>query len=205
MTLSLRERRRLQTARDIQASTLKLAESVGLDGVTTDAIAEHAGISTRTFFNYYPNKEAAVLGLPPDPSDAAKTAFQKGQGPLADDLRLFIQAHLDAAQVDRTILRKVTALSASNPKVRLLHDELLLNLSDVLSGCIATRAPDLTQRQCSLLADSALRMSVAAVDLWVSGEAEELYDALARVWTDYRIIAGVLFGTCDGSLPPSPG
>ncbi len=65
MTLSLRERRRQQTARDIQLATLDLAVKKGLENVTTEEIAATTGISTRTFFNYYTNKETAAVGARP--------------------------------------------------------------------------------------------------------------------------------------------
>lgn len=65
MTVSLRERRRQQTARDIQLATLDLAVKKGLENVTTEEIAATTGISTRTFFNYYTNKETAAVGAPP--------------------------------------------------------------------------------------------------------------------------------------------
>lgn len=38
----------------------------GLDAVSIDHIADRADVSPRTFFNYYPSKVDAVLGLDPD-------------------------------------------------------------------------------------------------------------------------------------------
>lgn len=64
MTLSLRQKRRQETARDIQRATLELALARGLEHVTTEEIAQVAGVSTRTFFNYFNNKEAAAIGIP---------------------------------------------------------------------------------------------------------------------------------------------
>lgn len=37
----------------------------GLDAVTVEAIASDAGVSTRTFFNYFPTKDDAIVGFEP--------------------------------------------------------------------------------------------------------------------------------------------
>ena len=39
-----------------------LAREGGLAAATVEAITERAGVSRRTFFNYYPTKEDALLG-----------------------------------------------------------------------------------------------------------------------------------------------
>lgn len=57
--------RRFRTARRIQAAAVALASRHGLANVTTEAIAQKAEISTRTFFNHYPYKEAAIMGPRP--------------------------------------------------------------------------------------------------------------------------------------------
>ena len=82
MKLPLRERRKIQTALDIQRATLALAQEVGFDHVTTEAIAERAGISPRTFFNYYTNKEAAAVGIKPHFPEDALNLIANGTGAM---------------------------------------------------------------------------------------------------------------------------
>ncbi|MWV48884.1 TetR family transcriptional regulator [Rathayibacter sp. VKM Ac-2803] len=55
----MRERRALLGAR---ARTLAIER--GLSGFTVDELCEDVGVSRRTFFNYFPTKEQAVLGRP---------------------------------------------------------------------------------------------------------------------------------------------
>ncbi|WP_062072521.1 TetR/AcrR family transcriptional regulator [Demequina sediminicola] len=62
-TPGLRQRQREQTWQDLHMAAVELARKHGLEGATIDAIAERAGVSRRTFFNYYPSKEDAILGL----------------------------------------------------------------------------------------------------------------------------------------------
>ena len=61
--LSLRERNRLSAWSAIHEAAAQMALDVGLAGATVGAIADAAGVSTRSFFNYFPTKEDAVLGF----------------------------------------------------------------------------------------------------------------------------------------------
>lgn len=60
---SLRERRKAQTWTALHEAAASLALERGLDQATVEAIADSAGVSPRTFFNYFRAKEDAVLGL----------------------------------------------------------------------------------------------------------------------------------------------
>ena len=108
--LGLRERKRLATRRAIQLAALELVAEHGLGGVTIDEISRVADISPRTFFNYFPSKEEAVLGDPPKrPSDDASAAFVGGgSGDLFADLtNLLIGAWSDASMdLDVATLRQ---------------------------------------------------------------------------------------------------
>lgn len=61
--LGLRQRKRAQTADAIHLAAAELALERGLENATIEAITERADVSTRTFFNYFPTKEDAVLGI----------------------------------------------------------------------------------------------------------------------------------------------
>jgi AcrR family transcriptional regulator len=58
---TLRERKKEATRQALHEATLRLALERGLDAVTVDAVADEAGVSRRTFSNYFANKEDAVL------------------------------------------------------------------------------------------------------------------------------------------------
>ncbi|MDO5627024.1 MAG: TetR family transcriptional regulator [Mobilicoccus sp.] len=62
----LRERKKKATRRALHEAALRLVAEHGLDAVTTEDIAVAADVSARTFFNYFPSKDAAVIGLAPD-------------------------------------------------------------------------------------------------------------------------------------------
>ncbi|MEE3100504.1 MAG: helix-turn-helix domain-containing protein [Pseudomonadota bacterium] len=190
---TLRERRRRQTARDLQETTIRLArERGGLDAVTTDMIAAEAGISVRTFFNYFTNKEAAVVGDPPDfPRDAGER-FVAGRGPLAEDLRTLMRAHLARMEIRPETLRALLDLAQAHPKVRRVHDEAMRGLRDGMTRLVRRRLPERDAWTVALLAALALETARLALDAWKDGEAEELDAALDRAWAAMADVAATL-------------
>jgi AcrR family transcriptional regulator len=59
-TLGLRERKKLDTRRALSDAALTLAFENGLENVTREAIADRAGVSVRTFSNYFTGKYDAI-------------------------------------------------------------------------------------------------------------------------------------------------
>lgn len=111
--LGLRERKRLGTRRAIQHAALSLTIERGFDQVTIDEVSQVAGISPRTFFNYFDSKDAAVVGEIPPLSDGNQVEAFVHAGPAEDILigiaGLFLSAAAEEEGEDREIhqLRKV--------------------------------------------------------------------------------------------------
>jgi AcrR family transcriptional regulator len=61
----LRERKKLATRRALGDAALRLAADRGLEHLTVEDISDAAGVSTRTFFNYFSGKEEAIIGDTP--------------------------------------------------------------------------------------------------------------------------------------------
>jgi AcrR family transcriptional regulator len=86
---SLRERKKLATRRSLRRIALDLVAERGFANVTVDDIAAAADVSPRTFFNYFPSKEAALFGTDPDRAAALRdrVAHQAPGEPVLDALR----------------------------------------------------------------------------------------------------------------------
>jgi len=59
----LRARKKAETRRALASAALRLAQELGPDGVTVDAITEASGVSPRTFFNYFASKDDAIVDI----------------------------------------------------------------------------------------------------------------------------------------------
>lgn len=66
---TVRQRKHAETTRSIEQNAVTLVLENGIDAVTVDMICEAAGVSQRTFFNYFKTKDAAILGAVPPKLD----------------------------------------------------------------------------------------------------------------------------------------
>src|SRR6476646_7344429 len=64
--LGLRERKKLQTWREIRAAATRLLRDRDFADVSIDMIAAEANVSRATFFNYFASKDAVVFDADPE-------------------------------------------------------------------------------------------------------------------------------------------
>lgn len=104
--VGLRERKRAATRRTIVRVTRQLALREGLDAVTVDRIAAGADISTRSFFNYFATKEAALIALRADlPAPLGVDELRALNGDLAEQVTDILLAVLSDSSDQDTDLR----------------------------------------------------------------------------------------------------
>src|SRR5271165_6508266 len=110
-----RERNKRATRRALRAATLELALERGLDAVPIEEIAQRAGVSTRTFFNYFDTKDDAALlelFLISDEELSAFATTTGGAGAWRDLSRLFVADVHRAEQADGQDLSRYLQLHA---------------------------------------------------------------------------------------------
>ncbi|MBF4995247.1 TetR family transcriptional regulator [Arthrobacter gandavensis] len=75
----LRERKRRDTEKRIELAAVRGALERGFEAVTVDEICEKAVISRSTFFNYFPSRDAAIVGRPMNvlPQEAANEVLSR--------------------------------------------------------------------------------------------------------------------------------
>ncbi|MFT4919109.1 MAG: AcrR family transcriptional regulator [Zhongshania aliphaticivorans] len=73
---TIRQRRRRILSREIEEIAIALFIENGYDNVTTSEIASAADISNRTFFRYFPSKEAILISIPHRILDKMCAAFE---------------------------------------------------------------------------------------------------------------------------------
>ena len=98
----LRERKKRETRRAIHRAALDLVEESGFDAVTTEQIAGRAGVSPRTFFNYFATKEGAVLGTTPADLDELRAQLdaRPADEPILDSIRILVRDRLAPSSYD---------------------------------------------------------------------------------------------------------
>jgi AcrR family transcriptional regulator len=102
VTVGLRERKKAETRDALASAALRLADEIGPDRVTVDEIASAAGVSSRTFFNYFASKEDAIVGS--TESSTARVVQELVSRPAAelpiDALRAAVHASADHLEAD---------------------------------------------------------------------------------------------------------
>jgi AcrR family transcriptional regulator len=100
MREGLRERKKAETHQALAKAALDLADRLGPERVTVEAIADAAGVSPRTFFNYFSSKEDAIVGIAPAQSSAllADLLARPEDEPPLDALRAVVLAAAERLQ-----------------------------------------------------------------------------------------------------------
>ena len=110
---SVRDRKKRDTWRVIHATALRLMLERGFDAVSVDDIVAAAGISRRTFFNYFAGKESVVFD--PDPDDpplwAELMATRPAAEPLWLSLRELLLGYTEATAERMVVQRRVRQAS----------------------------------------------------------------------------------------------
>ena len=145
---SLRERKKLATRQSLRRVTLDLVAERGLANVTVEDIADAADVSPRTFFNYFPSKEAALFGGKPVRADELRDriAYEAPGEPALSVLRTVLAQDTEAiAEEVRTLggdpadwLRRVQ-IARRDPLVRAAYGAQMAMVERAIGEGLAIR------------------------------------------------------------------
>lgn len=186
--ISLRERKKLETRRLIRRVALDLASEKGLEELTVEAIAQGAGISPRTFFNYFSHKEDALVTDAAAAAEALRpeiVARPAEESPLhairavVTEYDLFSLMNTDR---DRTRARQKLVQQHPSLLTRQLAQHALVE--QALAGAIAQRlgvdpAADLRPALVAGVAGTTMRI---AINRWTDDEDVKLTDLISAAF-----------------------
>ena len=179
----LRERRRRQTSADIRDAAVRLASERGFDKVTIEEICVEAGISPRTFFNYFPNKESAIAYGPSDiPVELVAEFVAAGPAPYSVVLAELITLaahHLRDMPMPPKREQAVAMLELAKTTPAVLAaflsdlERFQNQLTDIVARRQAMRPDDEIPALISALALTAVR---SGIERWASTEPDDPED-----------------------------
>ena len=122
-TTSRRTERKAATASRLTTLARRLTAERGLSGFTIEELCDEVGVSRRTFFNYFPSKEEAVIGV--DGSEQAERFAQdfldlgsRGWPAVVDDLILIAVQHV--RETEHSIAEHAEFITAVSREPKLL-------------------------------------------------------------------------------------
>ncbi|WP_193746390.1 TetR family transcriptional regulator [Demequina aestuarii] len=188
----LRERKRRETREATRRAAIALGLEHGWDAVTVEMICDAAGISPRTFYNYFPSREAAVLGEgKPMPNESQVAAFVAARG--VSDVEAFAVMMAEvwtAAEPDRELFRQRRTLLDATPELAAANMMRITEARAQYAGIVRQRLdatrPSLGDADAEIEAAMAVSIAMGALQVmargWLAGDGEA---PLASLIHDY--------------------
>ena len=176
------------TERAMREAALRLMSERGYDATSTDDIARAAGVSPRTFFNYFASKDAVVLlpeGVFLELVTSALDARPAGEDPAAAVAAAIMGAfrHFDlligpdAAQLMRAQLRLMFAV----PEVRRLTFDRRVKVEDVVWDRLQAHGVAAEDLGARAAVATVISLAFLGLALWASSDDDEpLLAVMAR-------------------------
>jgi len=179
--------RRAETTRRLRRCALELTRDKGLDGWTMDDLAEVAGVSRRTVFNYFDSKVAVVLG--PDhelPADMLEVFIAGGPSGslIADVIELASQTMQDHT-ADLELVRLGRSVVLGDPQLLgLVHQRFEARMDESVELILAREGERYGAHRAQLLVRLMATLFDAALSRLDPGDPRSLADSLTEAVAD---------------------
>ncbi len=183
----IREQTRAVVRSLLAQTAMELFAARGFDNTTVEEVAAAAGVSRRTLFNYFRNKEDLALSSLSEQGDliAARFAQRSAEEDVWESLRAAF-AVLEEIEMSAGDRLGIATLLFDNDSLRAGHAEKQARWQNLLAPLIEPRLPDSEHRalEARAIAAAAIICLQAASEEWVRlrgrGEIPELYDAAVQ-------------------------
>jgi AcrR family transcriptional regulator len=158
----------------LQQAALELFAKHGYDTTTTEAIAEKAGVSPRTFFRYFPTKESVLFVGEYDWFETFTGEYVKQPTTLTEIDAMcssFVALVPGHARSRKSLLLYERAVASSATLRGGVHDRQQIDIG-TLATAIAERRGTRPDESCALLAAISLVTYRRALTDWLSGPAD---------------------------------
>lgn len=179
----IREQTRAVVRSLLARTALELFAADGYDNTTVDDVAAAAGVSRRTLFNYFRNKEDLALSSLSEQGELIAARF--AERPVGESVWESLRAAFQVlAEIDTTPERRLELIKLlfGNDSLRAGHAEKQARWQDLLAPLIEPRLPKSGHRnlEARAIAAAAITCLQAANEEWarLDGQAElfDLYD-----------------------------
>jgi len=182
--LGLRERKKARTREALATAALELFARQGFDATTIEEIADACEVSPRTFFRYFPTKEAALFG-DGDDRRAALVAALAAQPPDVAPLDALHASMLELARSyrdDRHVLVMRSKVVAESVHLQASKEEHQRGWEEALTEDLPRRSravkQPLSRFELRLVCGVAVAALRAALDTWIDDKRAPALDVL---------------------------
>lgn len=169
-----------------------------------DDLAECAGVSRRTLFNYVPGKVDAVLGAGAEPDPALIATFVAGgpSGHLLTDVKELVCVLLQAEGADPAEVIEIRRLLLADPRLHAaVHERFVARMEQFSAGVAAREGNAVDPLTVRLVANLTISLFDTALDEALSDSSRTLPEHYSRVFdAAVRLVAT---SSADHSAEPA--
>jgi AcrR family transcriptional regulator len=193
----LRERKKRATRQALHDAALRLTLERGPEHLTVEEISAAAGVSPRTFFNYFPGKEQAIIGDDLFAVEAGQiTAIMSGAPSVLDGMQaIALAVAADAVTRREQVLLRwqvITRYPALITRMFARLEEFNAIVAAAVAARVGMTAGDAYPQLMAAMTTTGIRV---AVQRWTAGQGDDPLE---------RHVAEV-FGLLTSELTAAPG